>query len=221
MKVIFKIPSFKDFGGPEVKVNSEELWRSTLHDFNNLLAGLQGVLDLSDPRAPLEPRNRIRLEASIEDGKTLIAMARALALGRWPDLASVPWEEWRWGLEERLKPLSQLFRCPIEVVGDSSCEGERWPAPGLQDWIAAFTRQILPWVAPEPLRIEIRAAADRWVITWPGEAPMPAAFRPHPPADAPSTLPSYWLKGAADRLQVIVEETPQGLVAWVPRPCGC
>ena len=53
-------------------MTSDDLWRAALHDFNNLLASLQGVLDLSDPRLPLDARNRMRLEFTLEDGKTLI-----------------------------------------------------------------------------------------------------------------------------------------------------
>ena len=39
-------------------MDSEALWKAALHDFNNLMAGLQGVLDLSDPGLPLDLRNR-------------------------------------------------------------------------------------------------------------------------------------------------------------------
>ena len=130
-------------------MDSEELWRAALHDFNNLLAGIQGVLDLSDPRLPLGARNRLRLESTLEDGKTLIAMARALALGRHPDPGMAPWAEWKAGLEVRLEPIAALFRCPIDLV-DTGADGTSWPAPLLQDWATAFTRQILPWVAPGP-----------------------------------------------------------------------
>ena len=63
-------------------MTSEDLWRAALHDFNNLLACVQGVLDLSDPRLPLDARNRQRLEYTLEDGKTLqVAMQLALDQG--------------------------------------------------------------------------------------------------------------------------------------------
>ena len=89
-------------------MDSEELWRAALHDFNNLLAGVQGVLDLSDPRLPLDARNRLRLETTLEDGKTLIAMARALALDRHPDPGILSWSDWSAGLRARLEPLAIL-----------------------------------------------------------------------------------------------------------------
>jgi hypothetical protein len=199
-------------------MTSEELWRATLHDFNNLLAGLQGVLDLTDPRMPFDGRNRLRLESSIEDGKTLIAMARALALGRFPDDGLASWAEWEAGLNERMEPVSVLFRCPIELV-DAGAAGP-WPAPLLQDWAVAFTRQILPWAAPGPLRLEAKATPEAWVLTWLGDAPLPAALRPDPPSDAPKNLPSFWLAAMTQRLGIQVEETQGGLVARMVRPCA-
>jgi hypothetical protein len=198
---------------------SEDLWRAALHDFNNLLAGLQGVLDLSDPRLPLDARNRTRLESTLEDGKTLITMARALALGRYPDPGLASWPEWKGGLDERLKPMAELFRCPINVV-DRGADGSPWPAPLLQDWAAAFTRQILPWAAPGPLRLEATASAEAWTLTWVGDAPIPAALRPDAPADTHKNLPSYWLRATGERLGVSILESAGGLVARVERTCG-
>ncbi len=200
-------------------MTSEDLWRAALHDFNNLLAGLQGVLDLSDPRLPLDPRNRARLEFALVDGKSLITMARALALGCQPDSGMVSWPEWHAGLEQRLEPLASLFRCPIEVA-DVGASGAPWPAPLLLDWVAAFTRQILPWAAPGPLRLEAKIEPDAWVLTWLGDASLPSALRPEPPSEAPRNLPSYWLKAMCGPLAVSIEETPVGLVARMDRPCA-
>jgi AcrR family transcriptional regulator len=199
-------------------MTSEDLWRAALHDFNNLLAGLQGVLDLSDPRLPLDARNRMRLESTLEDGKTLITMARALALGRHPDPGQAAWSEWRAGLDERLKPMSELFRCPIDLV-DAGADGSPWPTPLLQDWAAAFTRQILPWAAPGPLRLEAAASPEAWILTWVGDAPIPAALRADAPADAQKNLPSFWLRATGERLGVSIIETPGGLVARMERAC--
>jgi len=200
-------------------MTSEELWRAALHDFNNLLAGVQGVLDLSDPRLPLDPRNRARLESTLEDGKVLIDMARALALGRLPEAGEAPWPEWRSGLEQRMQSMATLFRCPIDLV-DAGASGGAWPAPGLQDWAAAFTRQILPWAAPGPLRLEARCDPEAWVLTWVGDAPLPAALRPEPSPESPRNLPSFWLRDMAGRLGLSVDETPAGLVARMKRPCA-
>ena len=199
-------------------MTSEDLWRAALHDFNNLLAGLQGVLDLSDPRLPLDARNRMRLESTLEDGKTLITMARALALDRHPDPGQASWSEWRAGLDERLKPMAELFRCPIDLV-DLGADGAFWPTPLLQDWAVAFTRQILPWAAPGPLRLEATASPEAWILTWVGDAPIPAALRPDAPADAQKNLPSFWLRATGERLGLSVIEMPGGLVARMERTC--
>ena len=200
-------------------MNSESLWRATLHDFSNLLAGLQGVLDLSDPRLPLDARSRTRLECTLEDGKVLIAMARAMALSRPYAEGMLSWPEWRAGLDERLQPMAMLYKCPIEIVDTGASEGP-WPAPLLQDWAAAFTRQILPWAAPGPLRLEARLQEGAWTLTWPGDAPFPAALQPELPADTPMNLPSLGLREMTGRMGVQVESSPAGLSARLDRPCA-
>lgn len=198
-------------------MDSEELWRAALHDLNNLLAGIQGVIDLSDPALPLDARNRMRLECTLEDGKTLIAMARALALGRHPDPGLSPWSEWKAGLSQRLESLAALYRCPMDLLAADGMEDAPWPTPQFQDWAAAFTRQILPWAAPGPLHIEASLDPDAWLLTWLCDAPMPSALRPEPPPDAPRNLPSLWLRAASERLGITLQETPRGLVARMAR----
>jgi signal transduction histidine kinase len=214
-----KVTSFKGFVQTGGSMNSEELWRAALHDFNNLLAGLQGVLDLSDPGLPFDARNRMRLESTLEDGKTLITMARALALGRHPDAGMASWAEWKSGVEERLEPLVALYRCPVDLV-DLGAEGFSWPAPLLQDWVATLTRQILPWAAPGPLRLEATAAPEAWILTWVGDAPLPTALQPEPPVDAPKNLPSFWLQAMRNRLGLAIQATPAGIVVRMARPCA-
>jgi len=200
-------------------MTSEDLWRAALHDFNNLLAGLQGVLDLSDPRLPLDARNRMRLESTLEEGKTLIQMARSLALGRHPDPGLAPWNEWTRSLEARLESMAVLFRCPIELV-DLGADGTYWPTPVPVEWAAAFTRQILPWVAPGPLRVEASISPEAWILTWVGDAPMPAAMLSDPSPDLSKNLPSLWLRDSGERLGITVQEGPGGLVARMARPCA-
>jgi hypothetical protein len=200
-------------------MTSEDLWRAALHDFNNILAGLQGVLDLSDPRLPLDARNRMRLEYSIEEGKTLIAMSRSLALGRHSDAGLAPWAEWKTGLEARLQPMAVLFRCPIELV-NAGAEGHAWPSPQLAEWAAVFTRQVLPWAAPGPLILEAAATPEAWTLTWLGDMPVPMALLPDPPQDSPKNLHAFWLRDMSERLGLSLEATPRGLVARVPRPAS-
>jgi len=197
-------------------MTSDDLWRAALHDFNNLLASLQGVLDLSDPRLPLDARNRMRLEFTLEDGKTLIAMARALALDRHPEMALASWSEWKDGLEARLEPMSAMFRCPIELV-DLGANGAPWPVPQLQDWAAAFTRQILPWATPGPVRLEATVSPEAWTLTWVGDAPLPMALQPDPPPDVSKNLPSFWLRMISEHLGLSIQESPGGIVVRMAR----
>ncbi|HJV48810.1 MAG TPA: hypothetical protein VJ549_06015 [Geothrix sp.] len=199
-------------------MTSQELWRAALHDFNNLLAGLQGVLDLSDPRMPLDARNRMRLGASIEDGKALITMARALALGRLPDAGMAPWDEWKAGLEARLDPMAELFRCPIYLSDEGLNRSIAWPTPLWQDWAATFTRQILPWAVPGPLRMVARVEPEGWILIWESDAPLPVALRPDPPADTPRNLSTLWLRATGEHLGISLEEVPGGLMARMRRP---
>jgi hypothetical protein len=201
---------------PDPHQTPERLWRTALHDFNNLLAGIQGVLDLSDPDLPLGTRNHLRLQATLEEGRNLVAMSRALALDRLPDAGPLPWPEWREGLARRLEPLSVLFACPVEVGGANPCEGA-WPAPLLQDWALALSRQILPWVAPGVLRIEAGAAPEGWSLRWPGAPPIPPALLPEPPEDAARNLTSLWLRSMGERLGVALEAQDGALTAFLPK----
>lgn len=195
----------------------EELWRAALHDFNNLMAGLQGVVDLTDPARPMDPRNRMRMEAALEEGKTLIGMARALALGRLPDEGAASWPEWAAGLRERLAAMGDLFRCPIEVVAVRA-GAEPWPAPLLQEWTVAFTRQLLPWAAPGPLRLEAEADAAGWTLRWITDAPLPPGLRPDPPPDAPRNLYTFWLRSMAAHMGLDLRTRPGALEAYLPHP---
>ena len=115
--------------------------------------------------------------------------------------------------------MAALFQCPIELV-DLGASGTAWPAPLLQDWAAAFTRQILPWVAPGHLLVEAMASPEAWTLTWVGDAPLPLALRIDAPPDAPRNLPSLWLRATGEHLGVSIEATERGLVASLGRPCA-
>jgi hypothetical protein len=197
-------------------MDSEDLWRAALHDFNNLMAGLQGVLDLSDPTLPFDSRNHGRLGTVLEDGKSLVSMARALALGRLPEGGLVTWPEWEGGLRERLDPLASLFGCPIDLA-DAGAAGASWPAPLLQDWTAVFTRQLLPWATPGPLRLEAEALPEAWILRWITDAALPPALRSDPAPDVPRNLPSLWLRAMAAEMGIEVESLPGCLQARLSR----
>lgn len=197
-------------------MDSDDLWRAALHDFNNLVTGLQGVAELTDPALPADPQNHARLETLVTDGKTLIAMARALALGRVPESEPVPWADWRAGLRVRLDAAGSLFRCPVEVV-DAGASVVPWPSPLLQDWAVAFTRQILPWAAPGPLRLEAEARAEDWTLRWITDAPLPLALEPEPPPDLPRSLAGLWLRGMASHMGLSLDVSPGFLRARLRR----
>jgi hypothetical protein len=197
-------------------MESEDLWRAALHDFNNLVTGLQGVVDLGDPALPFDPHNHARLETILEDGKTLIAMARNLALGHQPVSEPVPWVDWEAGLRNRLEATGSLFRCPVELV-DAGARGAPWPAPLLQDWVVAFTRQILPWAAPGPLRLEAEATSEAWVLRWITDAPLPSTLEADPPPDAPRSLAGFWLRSMARHMTLNLEAADGFLQVRLPR----
>jgi hypothetical protein len=88
----------------------------------------------------------------------------------------------------------------------------------LQDWAAALTRQVLPWVAPGPLQLEATVSPEAWTLAWVGAAPLPTALQPNPPPDALKNLPSFWLRAVSERLGLSIEETPNGLVVRMARP---
>lgn len=197
-------------------MDPEELWRATLHDFNNLLTGLQGVADLGDPTLPFDPQNHARLETLLEDGKVLIAMARAVALGRLPYTEPIPWKDWEAGLGKRLEAAGALFRCPVQLV-DAGAGQASWPAPLLQDWVVAFTRQILPWAAPGPLRLEAEAVPGAWVLRWFTDSPLPPSLEAEWPPEAPRSLAGLWLRGMADHMNLTVEASDGTLRVRMPQ----
>ena len=198
-------------------MGSEEIWRAALHDFNNLLGGVQGLLELTDPHRPLDALQRNRLLASLREGRTLVDMARALALGRYPESGRLPWVDWQRGLEERLEPLGALFRCRLEVL-DGGASGCPWPAPDFQDWAAAFTRQVLPWASQGELQLEARAVEGAWTLTWLCDAPVPSALQPDLPDGPPRNLHGLWLRDLAGRMGVSLDASPRGPVARLARP---
>ena len=197
-------------------MDSEDLWRAVLHDFNNLVTGLQGVIDLGDPDLPFDPQNHARLETILADGKTLIAMARAMALGRLPLSEPVSWVAWEAGVRARLNATGSLFRCPVDLVNVAN-GGASWPGPLLQDWVVAFTRQILPWAAPGPLRLEAKVDPDAWVLRWITDAPLPVALEAEPAPDSPRNLAGLWLRGMANHMDLTLETSHGFILARIPR----
>jgi hypothetical protein len=149
---------------------AELLIRSALHDMGNILSGIRGILDLSDPSKPLNDRDRRRLEAVLQEGMSLVDRTRHLSLGTGPQgLAESP-EAWRTALLEQLEPLSTLFRAPIEV---------RWelppafalPGPALRELVHGMARLLLPYAGEAGLRVTCRQDSGTWRLDFePAEA---------------------------------------------------
>ncbi len=81
----------------------------------------------------------------------------------------------------------------------------------------AFTRQILPWAAPGPLRMEAEAVPGAWVLRWLTDSPLPPSLEAEVPPDAPRSLAGLWLRGMADYLNLAIEAPGGCLGIRMPR----
>ena len=145
---------------------SEALMRSSIHDMANTLSGIRGILELSDPLAPLSPRDRARLEAILAEGIVTLERARHLAMESLPQAMTEPGPDWRRHLEVLLEPLSVIFRCRIEICFEGSQADDRWPGDLARGYALALTRQILPYVQGGSMRILCHANAQHLLIRW-------------------------------------------------------
>ena len=144
--------------------------RSALHDLANVLAGVRGIIDLSNPEQPLSPRDRLRLDAVIEEGMTTLDRSRSLAMGTLPESALEPGPEWRRQLLEDLTPLGLLFRCRFTLDYEGTATCDRWPGELLRGYIRAVTRQVLPYVHDGGMALACSADDREWQVRW---SPVP------------------------------------------------
>jgi hypothetical protein len=191
-------------------MDSEQLCRAMVHDLGNLLGGVQGILALDEAVGP-DAQHRLRMALALEDGRQLLALARALGVGPAPE-SLLPWSAWRAGLEARLEPLAALHHGSLEIL-DSDAQGGLWPGPDFQDWAAACARSLLPWVCPGTLVLEARLEADAWVLRWPGEWPLPQALHPEDRVNLRLSLPGLWLRDRTTSLGITVGHGPEALEA--------
>lgn len=161
---------------------SESLIRAALHDLSNTLAGVQGILDLSDPKAPLPASDRARLDAILAEGFTVLQRSRHLALGSRPDPSLEPGDSWRRALQIQVEPQATTFRCRIEVTHAGEPLHDRWPGELLRSWALAVTRQVLPFLktSAEGLRLHLSTGADAraWHLAWSPVLALPDSLRP-------------------------------------------
>lgn len=196
--------------------SAEALMRSTLHDLANCLSGVRGILDLSDTRQPLTPRDRERLDAIIEDGMATLTRARHLAMGTLPEGMPESGAEWREQLRHQLSPLGTLFRCGFELSYDGDPACDRWPGEAFRSLVVALARQILPYRQEGPLRLRFQADHHGWSVHLSPAPGIPDGLRPEA-AGRPSDLCVRWIHWLQSDLGASFADTEGGMTLRVPK----
>jgi len=194
--------------------HSELLIRSALHDMANVLAGVQGILELNEPGQPLSPRDRQRLEAAVEEGMTTLGRARHLAMGTLPEALDQEGEDWRAQLADELMPMGTLFRCQFAI----SAEGapDRWPGALLRSYLRAAIRQVLPYVHGNRLDLHLVSSATAWTITLSPVTLLPEGLF-QAQEDRPGDISGRWAQHLGACLGEALSCTDEVLSLQVPR----
>jgi hypothetical protein len=195
---------------------SEALMRSALHDLANVLCGIQGILELSEPHLPLTPRDRARLEAVISDGMVALDRSRHLAMGTFPDSMVESGLDWRHQLAEQLKPLGTLFRRQFRVLYGGKPADDRWPGELLRSYARALTRQILPYVQSESVEIHCSGDSREWRLQWSQTTVIPESLRPEMET-RPRDISARWAMRVGTALNATLSADKDGLLARIPR----
>lgn len=199
--------------------SGEALVRAALHDLSNTFAGIQGILDLSDPAQPLAPQARNRLEALLSDGMQLLTRTRHLALGTRPEALPESGAAWRGALEQQLQPLAAAFRCEIRLNPLGEAAFDRWPGELARGWALAVTRQVLPYLAsgpsPQALNLDLEATAPSWRLTWHPVKLLPDCLKPS--EEPPRDIGSAWVREVGRTLGVEAHFEGNRLTARIPR----
>lgn len=190
--------------------------RSSIHDLVNVLSGIRGILELSDPYRPLSPRDRARLEAIVADGMVTLERARFLAMGTLPDAMLESGEDWRRMLLEALDPLAVVFRCRFDVSYEGDATQDRWPGELLRGYVHALTRQILPYVQGSCLALRFRADAKTWQIAWTPAPNLPDSLRPEQEA-RPRDIGARWALCVGTSVGAALTSEDGTLLARIPR----
>jgi hypothetical protein len=190
--------------------------RSAIHDLANILSGIRGILELSDPGRPLSPRDRIRLEAILTDGMSTLERSRYLAMGTLPDATMEPGPDWRHQLKAQLQPLSVVFRCAVDVSYEGEAAHDRWPGELLRGYVLALSRQILPYVQGSALGILCGADQKEWRLRWNSAASVPESLRPELET-RPRDISARWGLRTGGSLGAILSAEGGFLLARIPR----
>ncbi|HLO68073.1 MAG TPA: hypothetical protein VK188_13700 [Holophaga sp.] len=196
--------------------DSELLMRAALHDLANVLAGVQGVLDLTPEDAPLSPRNRARLDAVVSEGLGILGRARHLAMGTLPDASLQSAREWREQLADELKPLALLHKAPLEVELEPGPGPDAFPGEALRTYVRSACRQVLPY-ARSGLRIQARSEADHWRLRMAPVSQLPEGLCALPEGRS-GDIAGRWALRVAQALDIAVAFEDGGLTIRIPRP---
>jgi len=182
----------------------------------NTLSGIRGILELSEPSAPLSPRDRARLEAILLEGIGTLERARHLAMESLPQATIEPGTDWRRHLKAMLEPLSVIFRCNIEVGFEGSPGADQWPGDLARGYALALTRQILPYVQGGSMSILCSADGDHLKIRWQPVSNIPEGLQKGDDTRS-RDIAARWATRTGDALGARLVGEAEALVALIPR----
>ncbi len=196
--------------------HSELLIRSALHDMANILAGIQGILELADPQRPLGVRDKDRLDAVVEEGMATLVRARHLAMGTLPEALMQEGVDWRAQLAEELRPMGILFKCQFAIVYEGGPAPDLWLGTLLRTYVRAVARQVLPYVHTGLLDIRCAIEDGCWRVRL-----APATFVPDTlvavPEDRPGDISGRWAVHLRQTLKADVSCEDGVLTLRIPR----
>jgi len=182
----------------------------------NVLSGIRGILELSDPEQPLTPRDRLRLDAVITDGVIALERSRHLGMGTLPESMVESGLDWRHQFSEQLRPMGTLFRRNFNIRFAGELTDDRWPGELLRGYATALTRQILPYVQGETLEIITQSNPKEWCLVWPQATVIPESLKPELAA-RPRDISARWALRVGESLGASLRVDGDGLTVRVPR----
>ena len=196
--------------------SSELLMRSTLHDMANVLAGVKGILDLNLPGQPISQRDRLRLEAVIDEGIATLDRCRYLAMATLPEDSLEPGAAWRDQLLEELEPMGTLFLSRFQFDFDGPPEWDQWPGKLLRGYVRAVTRQVLPHAKGATMSIRFSAGPDEWRLQWTPAPVLPDNLTPGPDEKA-TDICSRWALRVGSTVGAALSCQDGSMLARIPR----
>jgi hypothetical protein len=190
--------------------------RSAIHDMANTLSGIRGILELSDPSVPLSRRDRSRLEAILDEGMGVLERGRHLAMGTVPEAQSEPGADWRRRLEAMLQPLSVIFRCSFEIRFEGISEHDHWPGDLLRGYALSLTRQLLPYMDGNVLKVVCTADQAQLGLQWHPISAFPESLQGEQEA-RPRDICARWVARAGEAVGAKLICSEDTVQVQVPR----